>query len=128
MNFAALRHWAKQLKQQTLTVYFAARDPRTPGYVRCLALFVAAYALSPIDLIPDFIPIFGYLDDLILVPLGLALIIHLTPANIIADAQLRAAAQVAAPRSYVMAGIVIVVWTLMLVLLGLWLTRFYSDT
>ena len=67
--FTSLKAQAKQLKQHTLTVYFAARDPRTPLFVRALAVFVAAYALSPIDLIPDFIPVIGYLDDLLLVPL-----------------------------------------------------------
>ncbi|MFT6625656.1 MAG: uncharacterized membrane protein YkvA (DUF1232 family), partial [Cycloclasticus sp.] len=72
---SALKRQAKQLKQHTLTVYFAARDPRTPMIVRGLALFVAAYAFSPIDLIPDFIPVIGYLDDLLLIPLGLALVI-----------------------------------------------------
>ncbi|TYC49969.1 DUF1232 domain-containing protein [Zoogloea oleivorans] len=69
---SVLKGQAKQLKQHTLTVYFAARDPRTPMIVRGLALFVAAYAFSPIDLIPDFIPVIGYLDDLLLIPLGLA--------------------------------------------------------
>lgn len=63
------------MKQFTLVAYFAARDPRTPTLVRLFALIVAAYALSPIDLIPDFIPVLGYLDDLVLVPLGLALVI-----------------------------------------------------
>lgn len=60
-------------------MYFAARDPRTPMPVRVLAILVAAYALSPIDLIPDFIPVIGYLDDLLIVPLGLALVVRLTP-------------------------------------------------
>ena len=75
--FATLKAQARQLKQHTLTVYYAARDPRTPAYVRVLALLVAAYALSPIDLIPDFIPVIGYLDDLLIVPLGLALVVRL---------------------------------------------------
>ena len=65
------------LKRQALTVYFAARDPRTPLPVRLLALGIAAYAFSPIDLIPDFIPVLGYLDDLILIPLGIALVVKL---------------------------------------------------
>ncbi|SEG11743.1 Protein of unknown function [Nitrosomonas ureae] len=70
---SSLKTKAKELRQFTLIAYYAARDPRTPTHVRMLALFVAAYALSPIDLIPDFIPVLGYLDDLVLVPLGLAL-------------------------------------------------------
>ena len=80
MAVPSLRCWARQLKQHTLTVYFAARDPRTPWLVRLLALLVAAYALSPIDLIPDFIPLIGYLDDLLLLPLGIALVVRLSPA------------------------------------------------
>ena len=68
-----LRRWARALRQQSLVVYFAARDPRTPWPTRLLALGVAAYAASPIDLIPDFIPVIGYLDDLFIVPLGVAL-------------------------------------------------------
>lgn len=71
MAISSLKNWANALKRHTLVTYFAARDPRTPWHVRALALLVAAYALSPIDLIPDFIPILGYLDDLIIVPLGL---------------------------------------------------------
>jgi uncharacterized membrane protein YkvA (DUF1232 family) len=68
MKLAALEATARRLRQHTLTVYYAARDPRTPLLVRGLALFVAAYALSPIDLIPDFVPVFRYLDDLLLIP------------------------------------------------------------
>ena len=79
MIFEVLRQKAKELKKQTLTVYFASRDPNLSIYIRIIAILVVAYALSPIDLIPDFIPIFGLLDDIIIVPLGLALIIHLTP-------------------------------------------------
>ena len=78
-----LRKWAKELKRQTLVVYFAARDPRTPWLARLLALGIAAYALSPIDLIPDFIPVVGYLDDLLIVPLGLMLVLRLLPAGVL---------------------------------------------
>ena len=83
MKLESLKAQARQLKKHTLTVYFAARDPRTPLFVRMLALLVAAYAVSPIDLIPDFIPIIGYLDDLLLVPLGVALVLRLTPAVVL---------------------------------------------
>ena len=72
---ATLREWAARLKHDALTAYHAARHPGTPLPLRLLALAVAAYALSPIDLIPDFIPVLGYLDDLLLVPLGLWLVI-----------------------------------------------------
>jgi uncharacterized membrane protein YkvA (DUF1232 family) len=70
---------ARQLKLETWAVYLACRDPRTPWYARIFALCVVGYALSPIDLVPDFIPVFGYLDDLILVPMGLVLAIRMIP-------------------------------------------------
>ena len=78
---AALRTKARALKRHALTVYFAARDPRTPLPVRVLAVCIAAYAFSPIDLIPDFIPVLGYLDDLVLIPLGVALVVKLVPLD-----------------------------------------------
>jgi uncharacterized membrane protein YkvA (DUF1232 family) len=75
-----IREWARRLKRDTLMVWLAARDPRMPWYVKGLALCVAGYALTPIDLIPDFIPVLGLLDDLILVPLGIYLVVRLIPA------------------------------------------------
>src|SRR3546814_14660607 len=97
-----LRTWVKELKQQTLIVYFAARDPRTPWLARILALGVAAYALSPIDLIPDFIPVLGYLDDLIIVPLGLALVLRLIPRDVLVASESRAAEAADRPTSWAM--------------------------
>lgn len=123
MAIASLRKWARSLKQQTLVVYFAARDPRTPWFVRLLALAVAAYALSPIDLIPDFIPVLGYLDDLVLIPLGLALVVRLTPAEVMASARERALATSARPASHGMAVVVVAVWILALGWLGWWVLR-----
>jgi uncharacterized membrane protein YkvA (DUF1232 family) len=74
-----LRRWARIAKREALMLRLAATDPRVPWYAKALAVGVAAYALSPIDLIPDFIPMLGYLDDLILVPLGVSLAIRLIP-------------------------------------------------
>ena len=116
-----LARWASLLKQQTLTVYFAARDPRTPWPVRLLALLVAAYALSPIDLIPDFIPLLGYLDDLILLPLGIALIVKLTPPEVIAAARAKAAAVKGRLSSRAAAFAIIVIWLVLAALGGHWL-------
>lgn len=118
---SALKRWAKQLKQQTLTVYYAARDPRTPWFVRLLALLVAAYALSPIDLIPDFIPVIGYLDDLLLLPLGIALVVRLTPPEVMADARSKAAQAGERPVSRSAAIFIVALWLLLLVGLGNWL-------
>ena len=116
----SLKARARQLRQHTLTVYFAARDPRTPVLVRVLAVLVAAHALSPIDLIPDFIPVIGYLDDLILLPLGLALVVRLTPPEVMESARLQAQEASARPVSHAAAAVVIVVWLIVLWLLGKW--------
>lgn len=100
----------RALKRDALVVYYAARDPRLPWHVRLLALAIAAYALSPIDLIPDVIPVLGYLDDLVLVPLGVALVVRLTPAPILADARARAATTAARPVSRIAAAMIVAAW------------------
>ncbi len=102
-----------------VAVYHAARDPRTPWAVRLLALLVAAYALSPVDLIPDAIPVLGYLDDLLLVPLGLLLVIRMLPPGVLADARRQAALTLARPRSWLAAAAIIGLW-LAAALAGLW--------
>ncbi|PAU64057.1 hypothetical protein BZL41_10595 [Pseudomonas sp. PIC25] len=117
----SLRHRARQLKQHTLTVYFAARDPRTPLLVRLLALLVAAYALSPIDLIPDFIPVIGYLDDLLLIPLGLALVVKLTPPEVLNSAREQAQQAAGKPVSYGAAAFILLIWLLLTWLLVRWI-------
>lgn len=118
-----LRKWAKDLKRQTLVVYFASRDPRTPWPVRLLAIAVAAYALSPIDLIPDFIPVLGLLDDLILLPLGLALVVRLVPPVVMHSAREQAAAVADRPVSRAMAWVIAAIWFAILSALGLWAWR-----
>jgi len=116
---AGWRERLRALKRESLVVWYAARDPRLPWPVRLLALAVAAYALSPIDLIPDFIPVLGYLDDLVLVPLGVALVVKLTPAAILADARARAAVTAARPTSTAAAIVIVVLWLLALLACGL---------
>jgi uncharacterized membrane protein YkvA (DUF1232 family) len=120
MAVAALRKWAKGLKQQTLVVYFAARDPRTPWFVRIIAVIVAAYALSPIDLIPDFIPVLGYLDDLVIIPLGLALVVRLTPAEVMLSAREQAKIASDRPVSRGMLVVIVSIWLVVLGWLGGW--------
>lgn len=119
----AVRRWAKGLKQQTLVVYFAARDPRTPWLARLLALGIAAYALSPIDLIPDFIPVLGYLDDLVIVPLGLMLVLRLIPEEVRASAQAMASVAADRPASRGMAVVIVAIWAVALGASALWLWR-----
>jgi len=107
-----LKAWARRIKRDVVTVYLAARDPRAPFFARCLAMAVAAYALSPIDLIPDFIPVLGYLDDLLIVPLGLVCVLKLMPPDVLADARRKADALLAKPRSLWAAAFIVVVWML----------------
>jgi uncharacterized membrane protein YkvA (DUF1232 family) len=119
--FERTRQWARTLKRDVVAVWIAARDPRVPWYVKALALAVAAYALSPIDLIPDFIPVLGYLDDLIIVPLGLALVIKLIPGPLMAEFRAEAALREAAPRSVAAALVILALWIAGAVLLLWWL-------
>jgi uncharacterized membrane protein YkvA (DUF1232 family) len=102
---------AAKLKQEVTALYFAARDPRTPWYARVLIAAVVAYALSPIDLIPDPIPIFGYLDDLVLLPLGIWLAVRLIPPAILHDCRAKAAsADLRLPRNWWAAAVIVLLW------------------
>lgn len=114
------RNWARQIKRDTVAVYFAARDPRTPMLARFLALGVAAYALSPIDLIPDFIPILGYLDDLLIVPLGLLLVIRMLPPEVISNSREQANALISRPKSYFAAILIVGIWLLCIAGVAYW--------
>jgi uncharacterized membrane protein YkvA (DUF1232 family) len=107
---ANLNLWARRLSQDGHAIYLAARDPRVPWYVKYLALAVAGYALSPIDLIPDFIPVIGYLDDLIIVPLGIWLVVSLIPDDVLAECRAKAEAVGQHPVSRVGMIAIIVVW------------------
>ena len=119
-RIAQVKDWARRVKRDAVAVYFAARDPRTPMLARCLALAVAAYALSPIDLIPDFIPVLGYLDDLLIVPLGLLLVIRLLPPKVLAESREKANALLSRPRSYVAAAFMVGIWLLCIVGVAYW--------
>ena len=111
-----LRSHARTLKNETIAVYFAAKDPRTPRYAKAIAICTVAYALSPIDLIPDFIPVLGYLDDIIIVPAGIALAIRLIPAEVLEDARKEAAdSGVGRSVGYIGAGIIAIIWVVILI-------------
>jgi uncharacterized membrane protein YkvA (DUF1232 family) len=107
---------AKRLKREVMTLYFVARDTRTPWYARGLAFVVVGYALSPFDLIPDAIPVLGLLDDLILVPAGIWLVLKLVPQNVLEEARVQASKAESRPVSYVAAAFMIVIWVLALIL------------
>ena len=114
---ADARQWARTIKRDVHAVWLAARDPRTPWYAKALALAVAAYAVSPIDLIPDFIPVLGYLDDLVIVPLGVLLVVRLIPLEVMEEHREAAAKATERPVSRLAAGAVIAVWIVCVVLL-----------
>jgi len=114
--FEKLKSRARALKKEIIAIYLAASDPRTPWYAKAIALITVAYALSPIDLIPDFIPILGYLDDLIIVPAGIALAIRLIPAEVLTEARVQATGSGVERRvGYVGMGIIIFVWIVILI-------------
>lgn len=107
-----LRDWARQVKRDVVALYLAGRDPRVPWFAKLAAILVAGYALSPIDLIPDFIPILGYLDDLVIVPLGILLAVRLVPAPLLAEHRATAMRMLARPVSRTAAALVIAIWAL----------------
>ena len=104
------REWARIVKRDVHAIYLAARDPRVPWYAKALALCVAGYALSPIDLIPDFIPVIGFLDDVIIVPLGILAVIKLIPPDIMAEHRALALTAQDRPVSRTAAIIIVVIW------------------
>ncbi len=113
-----LRIWARALKRDVHAIYLAARDPRVPWYAKLLAFAVAGYALSPIDLIPDFIPVFGYLDDLVVVPLGIWLVLSLIPDEVMAEYRAKASEAAQRPVSKGAAIIIMTIWILGAAILG----------
>src|ERR1700712_2145822 len=94
-----LKTWASVLKRDSHAIYLASRNPRVPWYAKALAIAVAGYALSPIDLIPDFIPVIGYLDDLIILPLGIWLVVSLIPREIMVEYRAKASEAAERPTS-----------------------------
>jgi uncharacterized membrane protein YkvA (DUF1232 family) len=119
---AALQQRARHLRAETLALYLAARDPRTPWYAKLLAAGIVAYAFSPIDLIPDFVPILGYLDELILIPVGIPLAIKLVPDSVLAEcrAQAQETIQHGKPASRVAGAMIVVIWVALAVLCIVW--------
>lgn len=118
--FTAIKQWAKRIQLDAFAVYHAAKDTRTPRCLRLLAFVVVAYAISPIDLIPDFISVLGYLDDLLIVPVGFLLVIKLLPTAVWADSRAKASSQSVNPASFKYIAVVVSTWLLCVALLLLW--------
>lgn len=123
-----LKQRARHLKAETFALYFAARDPRTPWYAKLLVAGIVAYALSPIDLIPDLVPVFGYLDDLILIPAGIAFAIRLIPRPVMADCRERArkAMENRKPVSWIAGALIVFIWLALAALCIIWIYAIMS--
>jgi len=126
---AELKQRARHLKAETFALYLAARDPRTPWYAKLLVAGIVAYAFSPIDLIPDFVPVLGYLDDLILIPLGIALAIKLVPPTVLAECRTRARETMrnGKPVSRIAGAVIIVIWLLLALLSIVWALEAFTP-
>ena len=121
-----LKDKARALKRETTALWFALRDPRTPWAARVVGALVVAYALSPIDLIPDFIPVLGLLDDLILLPLGIALCMRLIPADVFEDARRRAIDAELRSVNQIAAAVIVLIWIGLAVPCGIWAWRKFN--
>ena len=125
--FQSIRQWASRIKRDAVTLWFAYRHPGTPWFAKALAAFVVAYALSPIDLIPDFIPVLGYVDDVLLLPALIALNIRLIPADVLQECRAQAdrwmKEQGSKPRSIAGAVIVVAIWIGLAAGLWAWFNR-----
>jgi uncharacterized membrane protein YkvA (DUF1232 family) len=119
------RDTAARLKREVYALYLAVRDPRVPWYAKALAGALVAYVFSPIDPIPDFIPVLGYVDELVVIPVGVLLIRRLIPPHVLADCRIRAEAMSAKPPSAIGAAIVVTLW-LLLAGLGILLVRWLN--
>jgi uncharacterized membrane protein YkvA (DUF1232 family) len=117
------QHLVRSLKRDVVAIALAVRDPRVPWYAKAVGVCVIAYALSPIDLIPDFVPVLGLLDDLVLVPLGLLLVVRLIPADILTQHRAAATAIAERPVSWAGAAVVIAIWALAAALLAALVAR-----
>jgi uncharacterized membrane protein YkvA (DUF1232 family) len=126
----ALTSWkarARLIKGEVIALSFAVRDPRVPWYAKVAAACVVAYALSPIDLIPDFIPVLGYLDDLVLVPFGVWLVVQLIPADVLAECRARAQRVSLRARSWGAAAVIVGIWLVLAGLLLRWTLGWGGD-
>ncbi|MFD3448212.1 YkvA family protein [Microbacteriaceae bacterium 4G12] len=119
-NLTKLKKYARKLKQELFVLYLSYKDARTPWYAKAVALCVVAYAFSPIDLIPDFIPVLGYLDDLIIVPLGISLALKLIPPQVLEDNRERAEEirKNGKPKNWFVGVLFIFIWILFVIWVG----------
>lgn len=125
--FRKAKQWARTVKRDTVALWIASRDPRVPWYAKALAAAVAAYALSPIDLIPDFVPVLGYLDDVVIVPAGILLAVRLIPDGLMEEFRAEAAKREGRPIRRVAAAGIILLWIAGLALTAWWLRPYWAN-
>jgi len=115
--FKKMKAWARNLKRQIFILYCAYKDERVPWYAKLFTACVVAYAFSPIDLIPDFIPVLGYLDDVILVPLGIMIALKMIPKSVISDCEIKAEEMMkkGKPKNWIVGSTIILIWVLIMI-------------
>ncbi|MDM5317860.1 YkvA family protein [Fictibacillus sp. b24] len=113
-----IKHWAKEIKRQLYVLYLVSRHQDVPIYAKALAITIVAYALSPIDLIPDFIPLLGFLDDILLLPLGIVIVFRWISPSVLEECKKRAADQnKRLPKNWIAGGVILTIWVTVLILL-----------
>ncbi len=123
-----IKNWARKLKTEIHALYIAYQDPRTPWYAKILAICIVGYAFSPIDLIPDFIPILGFVDDAILLPLGIWLVVKIIPPQVLEESREKARQRQLEdkPQNWIAAGFIILIWLSLAVLAGVYFWRMFQ--
>ncbi|MCG7344680.1 DUF1232 domain-containing protein [Sporosarcina sp. ACRSL] len=126
--FKNIKAWAKSLKRQIFILYYAYQDPRTPWYAKLFTACVVAYAFSPIDLIPDFIPILRYLDDVILLPIGIWLALKMIPNNVLSDCEVKAEERMknGKPKNWIVGSLIVLVWSFIIIWAFIKIYSFFS--
>ncbi|MED3997419.1 DUF1232 domain-containing protein [Peribacillus frigoritolerans] len=115
--FDKIKTWARSLKRQIFILYFACKDKRVPWYAKVFTACVVAYAFSPIDIIPDFIPILGYLDDVILVPIGIMIALKMIPKSVLTDCEVKAEEMMkkGKPKNWIVGSLIVMIWVLIII-------------
>lgn len=122
-----IKNWARKLKTEIYALYIAHQDPRTPLFAKILAICIVGYAFSPIDLIPDFIPVLGFLDDAILLPVGIWLVVKIIPPQVLEESREKARLRQSEnkPQNWIAAGFIILIWLSLAVLAGVYFWRMF---
>lgn len=115
--FDKIKTWARSLKRKIFILYFACKDERVPWHAKVFTACVVAYAFSPIDIIPDFIPILGYLDDVILVPIGIMIALKMIPKSVLTDCEVKAEEMMkkGKPKNWIVGSLIVMIWVLIII-------------